>query len=122
MDQSTDYYVAYCHWHPKVLELHHKAKQMVPKTMFPKTVSLDIGKELCFHKYDGVQEARGSPMNRYYNVPSATYGFYCSYLDTTLVDTNITLYASGAVTTLNSLRESFSSHLLRQGAEIGSLG
>ena len=45
MDQSKDYYIAYCHWHPKVLELHHKAKQIVLKTMFPRTVSLDMGKE-----------------------------------------------------------------------------
>lgn len=120
MDHSKDYYIAYCHWHPKILELHHKARQILPKTMFPRTITLDMGKELSFHKSDGVQEAKGSPMNRFYNVPSATFDFYCGYLSTTIVDKNITEIASGTLTSLNSLRESLSTPSLRNGVESGS--
>lgn len=122
MDHSNDYYIAYCHWHPKILELHHKSKLILPETMFPKTVSFEMGKELCFHKFDGVQGAKGSPITRFYNFPSATDGFYCSYLATTVIDTNITQIASGAVTTINSLRDTLSTPLLRRNTESGSLG
>lgn len=90
--------------------------------MFPKTVSFEMGQELCFYRSDGVLGAKGSPITRFYNVPSATYGFYCSYLATTVIDTNITQITSGAVTTINSLRDTLSTPLLRRDTESGSLG
>jgi hypothetical protein len=95
LKDNSDAYVAYSHWHPSVLELHRENRLKVAKIMFPRTLSLALGKEMGLTTHDKIQGDGCTPTSFYINVPSATFACYDDYLNTRFVDQQIIMMASG---------------------------
>ena len=55
LKDNSGAYVAYSHWHPAVLELHRENRLKVAKMMFPRTLSLALGKEIGLTEHDKIQ-------------------------------------------------------------------
>ena len=109
LDDSRENMVAISHWHPKILEFHSKDKANTAKTMFPRVVSLDIGKEIGLLKCHRSRDSNSLFLNTYVNVPTTTAAAFNEYLDTVFIDAQIDLIASGGPMIPTSIRTSLSS-------------
>ena len=89
-------FVALRHWHPVILEHHHKSKVGSGNKMFPKGVSFALGREAGFERYQQFAGSKLTDTKYYINCPTTTIAFFNNYLDTVFVDRQIELMASGS--------------------------
>ena len=108
LDENIDNFVAFSHWHPRVLEEHHKNKKNSAGKMFPKVLCFELGREIGLLAHDRVPTAISSSSKYYINVPSATAEFYRTYLNTAFTDQQIANLASGESTVPVAIRRSLS--------------
>ena len=108
LDDSIDNFLAFCHWHPRVLEEHHKNKKISAGQMFPKVLCFELGREIGLLAHDRVPTAISSSSKYYINVPSATAEFYRNYLNTEFIDQQIVNMAMGECTLPAAVRASLS--------------
>lgn len=121
LDERLEHFVAFSHWHPKVLELFDESKDVGAKKMFPRVLSLVLGREIGLESYDRLPAATSSPTSYYVNVPSATLQFYDNYLNTEFIDRQIGFIASGDGFVSPDLRKSLSASGSEETAGSSSL-
>lgn len=108
LDERLEHFVAFSHWHPRVLEFLDESKAVGAKKMFPRVLSLVLGREIGLESYDRLPAASSSPTSYYVNAPSATLHFYDNYLNTEFIDRQISFIASGECLVSPELRKSLS--------------
>lgn len=108
LNEKSEYFVAFSHWHPRVLKAHNESKGVGANKMFPKVLSLDLGKIIGLENHYRLPVTNSSPSRFYINVPSATIQFYHVYLTTEFIDEQISSIASGESTVNSSIWQSLS--------------
>lgn len=107
LNDKSPNFLAFSHWHPRVLEEHRNSNEGSAKKIFPKILSLERGREIT---PDRVPAAISSSSWYYFNVPSATVGFYRNYLNTVFLDQQINNLASGDHSVPAAIRKALSSN------------
>ena len=117
LKDNSDAYTAFSHWHPAVLELHRENRLKVAKMMFPRTLSLALGKEIGLTVHDKIQGDSCTPTTYFINVPSATFASYNDYLNTRFIDQQIIMMASGERPVPHGIRLSLSTSAGEKSAQ-----
>ena len=121
LDERLEYFVAFSHWHPRVLEFLDENKSVGAKKMFPRVLSLVLGREIGLESFDRLPAASSSPTSYYVNAPSATLHFYDNFLNTVFIDRQISFIASGECFVSPDLRKSLSASGSGNILEVSSL-